>query len=376
MRTTMRLLILIAVWAVGVPAAAQQTILVQEDFESGVLGPGWDHWQGGANPSCSEVHFTDVGLNGTSAVMASNTPNCDQATGLEYGPVDISGCSTISFYGLFMDVGDETDSCPAFWFYWEPPEGDCVGVSFDGFTYFLFTELTGYTEYTASPVYLDYSGPLLGNSLWVYFSENDDDPPMDDGIAFDDITVVCDPEEVVCDDGIDNDFDGDIDCDDLDCDGIDGDGDGAELCDGDCDDTDADTYPGAPEICDGLDNNCNGAVPADEVDADGDGFWACGGDCDDTDPFTNPNAAEVCDGEDNNCNGVIPTDEQDNNGNGIIDCLEGCADDDGDGVTVCDGDCNDADDTVYPGAPEICDGLDNNCNGVVPGDELDHDGDG
>jgi len=65
------------------------------------------------------------------------------------------------------------------------------------------------------------------------------------------------------------------------------------------------------EYCNGIDDDCDGSIPADETtDADGDGFMACG-DCDDSDPFQNPAADEACDdGEDNDCDGA--TDSQDN----------------------------------------------------------------
>jgi hypothetical protein len=80
-------------------------------------------------------------------------------------------------------------------------------------------------------------------------------------------------------------------------------------CDGDCNDFNQDTYPNAPEICDGLVNNCGGILPADESDMDGDGARICDGDCDDSDPSLSPYAEDICcDGIDNNCNGFADED--------------------------------------------------------------------
>ncbi|MEZ4931477.1 MAG: MopE-related protein [Saprospiraceae bacterium] len=74
---------------------------------------------------------------------------------------------------------------------------------------------------------------------------------------------------------------------------------------GDCDDNNPAINPGAAEICDGLDNDCDGIVPADELDADGDGYRVCDNDCDDNNPAINPGAVEICNGIDDNCNGMI-----------------------------------------------------------------------
>jgi len=129
---------------------------------------------------------------------------------------------------------------------------------------------------------------------------------------------------------------------------------------GECDDGNAATFPGAPEICDGLDNDCDTVVPANEADADADTFRVCDGDCDDGDPNTFPGAAEICDGLDNDCDTVVPANE---------------ADADADTFRICDNDCDDADPDTYPGAPELCDGLDNDCDTVVPANEADADAD-
>ena len=62
--------------------------------------------------------------------------------------------------------------------------------------------------------------------------------------------------------------------------------------DTDCDDTNAQINPYAAEQCNGLDDDCNGAVPTDEVDADNDGYMICDGDEDDTDPLNVPEVFE------------------------------------------------------------------------------------
>ncbi len=99
-----------------------------------------------------------------------------------------------------------------------------------------------------------------------------------------------------------------------------------------------------------------------EYDGDSDGSFACA-DCDDDDPSVVFGGPELCDGADNDCNGLADADaagEVDVDGDGFLSCAE----------------CDDGDSSTWPGAPEQCDGADNDCDGLVPSNESDGDADG
>ena len=92
-------------------------------------------------------------------------------------------------------------------------------------------------------------------------------------------------------------------------------------------------------------------ISGDDIDDDSDGYTENEGDCNDNDPTVNPTAPEVENALDDNCNGV--TDEGTN-----------AYDDDGDGFTENQGDCNDTNGSIHPNATETCgNGMDDNCNG-------------
>ena len=171
--------------------------------------------------------------------------------------------------------------------------------------------------------------------------------------------------------------------------------------DEDCDDNNELVFPGAEEICDGLDNDCDEIVDDNATDAvtwyadaDSDGFGdgsdtvasceapsgyiADNADCNDGDALINPSATEVCNaGTDDDCDGLVDDDDDSVDlGTGLTWWADVDADGFGAGAPnrACmipsggagnELDCDDGNADTYPGAAEICDGLDNSCEGAV-----------
>ena len=112
---------------------------------------------------------------------------------------------------------------------------------------------------------------------------------------------------------------------------------------------------------DGIGDACDPCIMDMDYDGYGMGTSCLGSDCNDADASIHAGAAEICDQIDNNCDGQI--DEGDV-------CAPQCPDNDGDGFSTAGGvcgtsDCNDADDDVHPGAEELCNGADDDCDGIT-----------
>lgn len=227
-------------------------------------------------------------------------------------------------------------------------------------------------------------------------------PPIDDTAAFTDTAAPCEAFKAYTD--ADGDGYGDVATKIITCALEDG-----QVTDhSDCDDGNADVHPGAPELCDGIDQDCDNTVDEDPItaqyrDADGDGYGdpnisaptctvlsgyvADSTDCDDADPNVHPGAEEHCDYFavlDENCDGDPESD--------AVDMWAWYPDEDGDGsstasedivpVLACPSnhpaghnadheDCDDADPTVSPDADERCDGVDQDCDDIIDNGAVD-----
>jgi hypothetical protein len=170
----------------------------------------------------------------------------------------------------------------------------------------------------------------------------------------------------------------------------------------DCNDSDSAMNPGAVEVCDGIDNDCNGLMDDSDPGVTGQSIWyadtdsdtygeannslqACNQpdgyvtdntDCNDSDPGINPGEVEVCDGIDNDCDGLMDGSDPGTTGQSIwyADTDSDAYGDANNSMQVCnqpDGyvtdsaDCDDSDSAINPGAVEVCDGIDNDCDGLM-----------
>ena len=242
---------------------------------------------------------------------------------------------------------------------------------------------------------------------------NDEDPSIHP-----DAEEVCDGQDNNCDESIDEGVTQTFWA-DADEDGFGNAEAPAELCellegfselDTDCDDDDPEVNPDATEACNGVDDNCNGEVDeaGDELwyaDADEDGYgdatisidtcdpegsWVLDAtDCDDEDASVNPGMDDICNLADDDCDGEVDEDPEftwymDNDGDGHGSTVEVDACSQPEGTSAISGDCDDADEAVNPDADEVCDGLDNDCDGTSDNDDAidapswytDGDGDG
>ncbi|MCX7863001.1 MAG: putative metal-binding motif-containing protein [Bacteroidales bacterium] len=168
----------------------------------------------------------------------------------------------------------------------------------------------------------------------------------------------------------------------------------------DFNDNDSTINPTAPEICDGKDNNQDGIIDPENslnctlfyYDADNDNYgltnnFKClcsaiglyraqnGGDCNDNDPNIKPNSSEMCNNVDDNCNGLIDEEnaigciiyyfDLDNDGFGVNNNFKCLCSPQGYYRTQTPGDCNDNNVNINPSKVEVCDGVDNNCNNQI-----------
>ena len=332
------------------------------------------------NTSCLTTTFTDESTDSDGTVDSWLWDFGDGNTSTEQNPVHIY--ASAGNYNVILTVTDDDG---------DTDDDSQIITTIALNTYYADTDSDGYGDAGSS---------TQACSAPAGFVSDNTDCDDTNGAINPGATEVCDGE--------DNNCDGNVDegvlityYADTDSDGYGDAGSTTQACsapagfvsdDTDCDDTNGAIYPGATEICDGEDNNCDGNVDEGVLntyyaDTDSDGYGDAGSttqacsapagyvsddtDCDDTNGAINPGATEVCDGEDNNCDGnvdegVLITYYADTDSDGYGDAVsttQACSAPTG---YVSDAtDCDDTNGEINPGATEVCDGIDNNCDGFI-----------
>ncbi len=351
-----------------------------------------DTWYDGVDQDCDGASDYDQDGDGADAI-AYGGDDCD-----DLDPTIYLGATEVWYDGVDQDCDGASD-------YDQDGDG-ATGIAYGGTDcndlnatiYLGSTEIwyNGVDEDCSGGSDYDQDSDGVTTSAYGGFDCNDLDAGVSPSVA-----EVCD--------GVDNDCDGTVDDGVLSTYYADGDADGYgltvssttacaapagyALAGGDCDDSLAAVNPGEPEACNGRDDDCDGLVDDGALttwyrDGDTDGYGvstistssctapagyvASGTDCNDASLSINPAATETCDGVDQDCDGVI------DDGTGTATYY---ADVDGDSygtsatsATSCSApagyvttgtDCLDSSATVYPGAAETCNGVDDDCDGVI-----------
>jgi hypothetical protein len=355
---------------------------------SGTVDNDEDCDDNNADTNPTTVWYLDADSDGY-GVSTLTTTDCTQPTGYTNNTLDCDDTdSSVSPSGSEVCDGDDND-CDG------DIDDDDSSVSGQT-TWYRDLDSDGYGLSTASTDACDQPSD--------YVTDNTD---------CDDTDADINPAGAEVCDGADNDCDGDTDADDSSVTGTstyyaDGDSDGygdaantTTDCsvpsgyvtnDDDCDDASNATYPGASEVCDSQDNDCDsstdeGAGQTWYLDNDSDGFgvntttvWICTGpsgyvsnddDCDDTDSSINPSATETCDGEDDDCDGTIDDGvgttfyrDADGDSYGTSSTSTTSCNSSVSGYVTDSSDCDDTDSGISPAAAEVCsDGIDQDCSG-------------
>ena len=357
-----------------------------------------------ANPSGVEVcdgldNDCDGEIDGPDPIGGMTVYVDADGDGVGSAAVSMAACTPVDGFVASSDDCDDTDASayPGAEEVCDGVDNDCSGEADEGLLVTVYADPDG-DGFGLESVSAEACAVEDG---WASASGDCDET---DAAVHPDAAEVCD--------GVDNDCSGEADegllstvYADLDGDGFGVESVSTEACEagdgwaavpGDCDEMDAAVHPDAAEVCDGVDNDCSGGIDEGLLmtvypDLDGDGYGltmlameSCGpeggtsvtgGDCDDTDASAYPDADEVCDGVDNDCSGEADEGlgityylDTDGDGFGVVDeTIEACEFTVGYALTP--GDCDNDDSTVNPAATEVCDDVDNDCDGDIDDDD-------